>query len=378
VTYRPFGMFRLLLALLVMCQHYLADLAPQALADAAAPFAFGGIAVLVFFALSGFVISEAIDCIYRGRAKAFLENRLLRIVPHFVLALALSMLAHALFREVGGLRLWRSQPDFPDDAFAPTNIVLNFVGIVPLADRTIPYNFLDITWALRVEMAFYLLAAFCILAARSRSYARVAGCMALGLTPLFVAALARRGIGTSAFGFLPYFVYGSALYFALNGRGRAWSVALICIPMMLFQCWWAPAVNPAPGAAPPSLVGNVAMLVVLLSIMTALAGVTLQQRKKLDRRLGDLTYPLYLYHEIILVVVLTFSATYSYTLLFAAMGISLGFAALMGAIVDPVIELYRDRVRGMRLTFVQSLPPGLEAPPSATLPAFPRGRTSVS
>jgi peptidoglycan/LPS O-acetylase OafA/YrhL len=131
---------------------------------------------------------------------------------------------------------------------------------------------------------------------------------------------------------------------------------LICIPMMLFHCWWAPAVNPASGAAPPSLVGNVAMLVVLLAIMTALAGVTLQQRKTLDRYLGDLTYPLYLYHEIILVVVLTFSATYSYTLLFVAMGISLGFAALMGAIVDPVIELYRDRVRGMRLIFTESHP----------------------
>jgi peptidoglycan/LPS O-acetylase OafA/YrhL len=77
--YRYFGSFRLLLAMLVMEQHFVADLAPAPLAIALAPYAFGNVAVLVFFALSGFVITEAVDSIYRGRPGAFLTNRLLRI-----------------------------------------------------------------------------------------------------------------------------------------------------------------------------------------------------------------------------------------------------------------------------------------------------------
>jgi peptidoglycan/LPS O-acetylase OafA/YrhL len=347
VTYRPFGTFRLLLAILVMCQHYFADLAPEPLSHLVARVWFGGIAVLVFFALSGFVISEAIDCIYRGRAKAFLENRLLRIVPHFVLAVAFSMLAHAMFRAIGGEHLWRSQPDFPVDAFVPGNVVLNFFGIVPLADRMISYNFLDITWALRVEMAFYLLAGLGIRAAGARSYARAAGFVAIALFPLFIAALAGRG--PAMFSFLPYFVYGSALYFALSGRRTGWVVSLLCVPAMLFHCAWMTAVNPPAGATPGSLIGNLALLVVLLAVTTVLATATRRRRQALDRYLGDFTYPLYLYHEVILILVLTFSVAYSYTLLFAAMCISLGFAALMAAAVDPAVARYRDRVRGVSL-----------------------------
>ena len=84
--YRYFGSFRLLLATLVMAQHFGADLAPAPLAAALAPYMTGSVAVLVFFALSGFVITEAVDSVYRGRPVPFLTNRLLRIVPHFLLA----------------------------------------------------------------------------------------------------------------------------------------------------------------------------------------------------------------------------------------------------------------------------------------------------
>src|SRR5271165_2151975 len=65
--YRHFGGFRLVLAALVMLQHFAADLAPEQLAKVFAPYALGGMAVLVFFAMSGFVITEAVDCVYRER-----------------------------------------------------------------------------------------------------------------------------------------------------------------------------------------------------------------------------------------------------------------------------------------------------------------------
>src|SRR4051812_15055840 len=126
-TYRYFGAFRLLLAGLVMFQHFAADLAPEDFARLCMPYDVGNTAVLVFFALSGFVIIEAADQVYGGKPLAFMANRLLRIMPHFILAVALSMLLHYVFAVTEGERLWRSQPGFLFDVvFAPANILLNF------------------------------------------------------------------------------------------------------------------------------------------------------------------------------------------------------------------------------------------------------------
>ena len=115
--YRHFGAFRFLLAFFVLLQHYVGDLAPEPLTRLLLPYQFGGMAVLVFFALSGFGIVEVVDRVYSRRARAFFTNRLLRILPHFLLAVLLSMAAHALFRATGAQGLWRLQPDFPREAF---------------------------------------------------------------------------------------------------------------------------------------------------------------------------------------------------------------------------------------------------------------------
>ena len=41
----------------------------------------GAVAVAVFFALSGFIVAEAVGTFYAGRPVAFLVNRTLRVVP---------------------------------------------------------------------------------------------------------------------------------------------------------------------------------------------------------------------------------------------------------------------------------------------------------
>ena len=349
--YRHFGGFRLVLAALVMLQHFAADLAPEPLARVFAPYALGGMGVLVFFAMSGFVITEAVDCVYRKRPGAFLGNRLLRIVPHFVLAVALSMLAHEVFRAAGGVRLWRSQPSFPTDAFAPVNVALNFVGILPMADRFIDYNFLDITWAVRVEMAFYLIIGGCVAIGRrlpvAGGFALAASGALVLLVPLFV--LAVHGRGVAMLSFLPYFAFGSALYFATLGRRSGWLVVALSVPAILWQCIAQQSGGATLGAEPSWLSGNLIVLVVLLSIFTALAFVRISQWRNADRLLGNLTYPLYLYHEDVLVIVLTFTIGYSYSVLAAAVLLSLLVAIMLTALVDPLVNQYRDRVRGSAL-----------------------------
>ena len=350
--YRYFGIFRLLLAGLVMFQHFAADLAPAQLADAMMPYPVGNLAVLVFFSLSGFVITEAADCVYRDRAVAFLANRLLRIMPHFVLAVALSMLAHETFLLAEGERLWRSQPSFPADiGFAPRNILLNFAGALPLSNKLIDYNFLDIAWAVRVEIVFYLAIFLAVLLGRTRLGARgfgwTLGCMLVLVAPLFVVAVTR---GDNALVYAPYFAFGSALYFAISRCRSGLLVIMLSIPAMLWQYLLNPLTVPLPDAPPVPIWGNLAILTALMSMLITLSFVNSSKLRRTDQVLGSFTYPLYLYHEDVLVFVLTFTAGYSYGIFAGAMAASMIFACLMTGAVDTLVNRYRDRVRGRRVT----------------------------
>lgn len=349
--YRYFGGFRLMLAMLVMLQHFAADLAPMPLALAMAPFAAGSMAVRVFFALSGFVITEAVDCVYRDRPGAFLANRLLRIGPHFVLALALSMLAHEFFRLAGGEHLWRSQPDFPPDAFAINNVLLNFLGIIPGADHRISYNFLDITWAVRVEMAFYLAMFGCVAIGRRLSSPRGFARLACGLSVLLLPAFwyASQGRGVMILAHMPFFVFGSALYFATRGSRAGWLITALSILGILWQYWCYQARAVSWQGLPSSPIGNLVILAVLLGVMTILAFVRIDRGRGADQVMGNLTYPLYLYHEVVLIVLVTLIPSYSYSLFATGIVLSFAVAGVLMALVDPVVTFYRDLVRGRSL-----------------------------
>jgi peptidoglycan/LPS O-acetylase OafA/YrhL len=108
--YRPFGTFRLILALFVVCQHFVANAAPVGnLYATFLPYELGSLAVLVFFCLSGFVITEAVDQVYARKPAAYLINRFLRIVPHFVVAVVISIVIHRLFFDGGTPGLFNAQ-----------------------------------------------------------------------------------------------------------------------------------------------------------------------------------------------------------------------------------------------------------------------------
>jgi peptidoglycan/LPS O-acetylase OafA/YrhL len=369
--YRYFGGFRLLLAVLVMVQHFGADLAPAPLASALAPYGSGSVAVLVFFALSGFVITEAVDSVYRNRPGPFLTNRLLRIVPHFMLAVALAMLAHEFFRMAGGVRLWRSQPSFPDNAFAPSNVLLNFLAIAPMGKRFINYDFLNISWAIRVEMAFYLTMFGCIAVGRRLPWPRGFAVAASGVLVLLLPLswFIFRGHGPEMLGFTPYFAFGGALYFATSGSRSGWLAMVVSVPVMLWQFIEDQArIVPIQGI-PPSATGNLIILIALLSMMTALAFAPIARGRGIDRTLGNLTYPLYLYHEVVLIVILTVTTEYAYSMLAVGFVLSFVTAAVLMALVDPAVTAYRDRVRGRTLRLPQvNVDSGVEPSQPAAIP----------
>lgn len=350
--YRPLGAFRFLLASLVMVQHFGADLAPEPLSRLLAPYYMGDMAVLAFFALSGFVITEAIDCIYRGRPRAFLENRFLRIVPHFVLAVALSMLAHYAFRALDGAVLWRSQPSFPADAFAVRNVVLNFAGVLPLVDRFIGYNFLDIAWAVRVEVAFYLVMAACLVLQAKlfprAEFGRIAGPMILPFALMFGLALSGRGIGM--FSYVPFFVFGAAWYYARRGGKAGLLMALVALPAMIWRCVLQIEAHSASVGLPALIGSNLGLFLALIALMCLLSFAGAGRWAGIDQALGALTYPLYLYHAVVFVAVMAFATGYSYATLAVAILLSLAVSVVMVACVDKPINRIRDRIRGARTT----------------------------
>jgi peptidoglycan/LPS O-acetylase OafA/YrhL len=121
--------------------------------------------------------------------------------------------------------------------------------------------------------------------------------------------------GPDMLGFTPYFAFGGALYFAAAGSRTGWLTVLASIPMMLWQFIESQMkIAPIQGI-PVSIAGNLIILVTLLGAMSALAFVSIAKGRAIDRTLGDLTYPLYLYHEDVLVVILTITTGYAYSTL---------------------------------------------------------------
>ena len=119
---------------------------------------------------------------------------------------------------------------------------------------------------------------------------------------------------------------------------------------MLLQYVLNPLTAPLPDAPPASFWGNLAILAALMAMLTILSFIGMPKLRRSDQLLGSFTYPLYLYHEDVLVFVLTFTAGYSYHGFAGGLAASVIFACLMTVVVDTLVNRYRDRVRGRRIT----------------------------
>jgi peptidoglycan/LPS O-acetylase OafA/YrhL len=231
------------------------------------------------------------------------------------------------------------------------NVILNFFAIIPMAKKFIDYDFLSITWALRVEMAFYLTMFACIAVGRRLPWARG---FAVTASALLVVALSMivpiiHGWGPEMLGYIPYFAFGGGLYFATARSVTGRVTVVLSIPLMIWQFIDFEARTVPIQGIPLSLTGNLTVLLVLLAIMTSLAFIPIARGRRIDRVLGNLTYPLYLYHEVVLIVILTVTTGYAYTTLALGVVLSVVMAAILMALVDPAVTFYRDRVRGRAL-----------------------------
>ncbi|TFV34870.1 acyltransferase [Bradyrhizobium frederickii] len=359
--YRAFGAFRFVLAFTVVLSHtWFLSFEHRSFVQ---NMGIGNFAVMGFFVLSGFIISEAIAAFYQRRAAAFLVNRLLRLVPPYWIAVATSIVVHAALHKSGTLSL----PDYaspPSIMFDPRNLAIQITGIFPIfnVNKVLPqeewYYFVRFAWAIFVEFVFYLSAFVFLLALplAEKIATRKAYLIVITIASLSVHVFSEyvRLLHTS-FAFIPYFVLGSALYCV--GKSRAAvavafvSYALIAVHFLRYtqgqlsihDDWWSGATRPVV-ALPTTIMMLIPVIIIYLS------KVRLSDRAKgLDQALGDLTYPLYLNHYAILVAALSLFPTPNPLVQVATVSAALLASIVLHRLVETPMTAIRNKIRGVPL-----------------------------
>lgn len=355
--YRLFGGFRLLLAALVFLQHALRDLAPTSVESWVRPLDAGSIAVLIFFVLSGFIVTEAAAYFYRGRPVAFFVNRLLRIVPSYVIALLITLAIAAAITYCGPERAVVAHIGAVPE-FSLKELLVNMFAVLPggksLLDRTVTHPVLDIAWALRIELAFYgvLFAAF----AAAYWFRQEAETI---LTGVAVAALVVWAAANqdNMLQYIPHFVFGCAMYYVFQHdtyKGGVVAAALAALSGLL--CLGALLNHENVVAASDASHSRMGTAVVFSALTAIWLTLLVMPAEKLpisllnwDKRLGEATYPLYLLHTGTSALTSALMPERGWLTLGVGLVLSLAIAFAAVATYEQAIGRLRSRVRGREL-----------------------------
>lgn len=366
LAYRPLGTFRFVLALLVVAQHF-TNFAPLPFQQVVVPLGIGSIAVLVFFAVSGFVIAEAIEAHYRGRAQAFLINRAIRIFPPLFGALIATIALVAVLLTRGPL----ASPDMTETqaltwaVLSPANIIGNFAHAIPgmkLLGLNAEYPLIALAWSIRTELMFYLVMGLAVLAP-VRLYRPVLLTMAVvGFVLFGFNAITDKG--PDSLMFIPFFIFGVAVFYALAGSRLAIVLSgLAAVASLMAFVTDGNELHPLLVAAygPLDMPVRTAILAVLLASIPLLAVLKAGAFYRTDRLLGDLSYPLYLNHILVMYAVRAFWPQLSWGGLALSVLAALIVSYAMYRLIEPGLNTLRDKVRGGR-TLVAPLGAGAYGP----------------
>lgn len=264
-----------LAALVVVVFHVLQSASGGAGATVGQLFDLGQFGVCLFFVISGYTISASLD---RTSPGVFWWRRVLRLYPVYWLSIALIVLLAAL-----GI----ARPITAQFAAWPVwSIATNLTMIQPLLGAD---HLMGVYWTLYVELWFYVLATLLVVLRVARHSAMIALC-AMTVALLGDVLLTRTGIEPFVpLSFFALMFSGATLFRAEHGsvdrRGRLLVVG--CCMLLL-------AIAPTP---PPTMLARVVVLPLYL------LATRLRLRSAALVWLGQISYPLYLLHEIVIAVV---------------------------------------------------------------------------
>lgn len=302
------GLIRLLLALSVLIEHS-SPVCGIALAG-------GELAVQAFYVISGFYMAMILQDRYAGRTARFYRNRFLRLFPMYWSILGLTLgLSAALWLASHGTRAgllgaWLDNGSalgwgprlllgfsipflFLQDAVlflgaAPDGVLLFATNFRALDVPLHPFLPIAPSWSLALELSFYLLCPW-IARLRIRWILAIAA-LSFGLK----LGMASRGLDFDPWSYrffptsLGYFLAGM-LAWRIGSRNR-----LPALPAALRTALWLGLVGTLllwrSGPEPRSLLFVAALACLLPSVFR------LSKDWRWDRRIGDLSFPLYLSH----------------------------------------------------------------------------------
>lgn len=334
-SYRILGGYRALLATLVLISH-----TSMWLPSWVGPLALGNVGVLSFFVLSGFVIAEACDVFYPGAPLRFLINRFLRIFPTYWAACLVAIIVYNIY----------PHSDFNSNAYA---IFANFS--IVLAERlpSDELRLISVIWAVGIELRFYVAIAILDYIDRFASSIRIVRPGQILFTAGVIFQLVYFYTWSTDFSHFvvmrhaPFFVLGFTYYRWLRYRQKAtfWFVIL----GLLISIHSYSAYNSPYGWSISTLYTTLAF-VLSLTLFAGLSRISKFSRtwERLDKRLGELTYALYLVHWPI-VYAIDSSGVDGYLAFSLTFFISVIITILLILGVERPLFRWRDSIRRTRL-----------------------------
>lgn len=261
-------------------------------------FNWGAFGVALFFLVSGFVIPYSLD---RSSRLQFIIGRFFRIVPLYAVGFSITLLS-----------IWMSVSFFGTEW--PYSLKQVLIHYVPgIRDLLWSANIDGIIWTLEIEMKFYLVCLFGVMALRQRSsrfflipmgilvvalylISRLQGLSSGNYMAIYFACLA---IITAA----PYLIFmfiGSVFHFAFNGyltseKSLFFTALLYCAYLMVLYV--------GPNSSQLALAGNYGLAILVFAFAASYP--QLFKLNGLAKFFANISYPLYAVHGVAGYVVLS-------------------------------------------------------------------------
>jgi peptidoglycan/LPS O-acetylase OafA/YrhL len=254
----------------------------------------GMFAVVGFYVLSGYLITRVLNDVYGFRFAPFWSNRILRLYPPYFVFLAIGLVLVLATDSAADFfpAAWRARPGF-DDWFG-------LITIFPMGVSPMDWHFRPVPsiWSVGVELLNYAL--LYVVVARGK---RAALLVAIGAASYHVFGLWRGdGLGARYFPFyaalLP-FALGALIYFYTRSSSKISprGALLLCSPVAIV-CVLAGVFGGIQDTWLFEVMFYLNLLFQCLAVL-ALARMTQSPYRRLDKVVGDLSYPVFLGHWLV-------------------------------------------------------------------------------
>jgi peptidoglycan/LPS O-acetylase OafA/YrhL len=331
----------------------------------------GPVAVQAFYIISGFYMGLVLNERYDRPAlnRTFYLNRAIRIysIYLFFLALYLGVLV-AVQLQSGSSPL---APYLTDTVSLPEKLFMGLLNVtVAGQDLTLhlavshghfvwtshPFTLdgrdafhfmlIPMAWSLALEIYFYALAPFIA----RRPVRQIALLMALSIAARIVAALLGFGGDPYSYRFFPFelalFLAGVLAYKVWAARPERWQgpaarLLALAVPAVLAAYPWLRGDWPDASFFSPARIGTLVLVAVALPAIHGWS-----RNSRLDRTVGELSYPVYLSHFLVAAIIPAAGLFAAYPALrtMAVIAVTLALSWLVVRFLDEGIEAWRRRL----------------------------------